>query len=195
MDQKPAPDIMATSMCSRVRTLLACARTARATQNHAVDPDHQGQGEDAATVAARREIRMITTIAGMTRTTLVIATACRRPAAVVAGHEADGQADHGGDGAGDQADDQRGPGAVDQVGDHALALVVGAEQQRTATRWRVVQPADGGVRAGLHDQRSDHRATRIDELTIAAATQKRGVKRLTDLISGLRSVRPGFAGR
>ena len=77
------------------------------------------------------------------------------PAAAVTGNQTDHQADRGSDEAGDQADDQRGPGAVDQIGDDALALIVGAEDEGAAALWLLVQPADGGIRVGRHDQWSD----------------------------------------
>ena len=107
-------------------------------------------------LSSAMEIKITTTMAGMTRNTLVIAdnTSSSHPPRKPAISPMQ-DADEGGDGAGHQSDDQRGAGAVDEVGHHALALVVGAQQQRPeALRW-VVETADHLVGVGLDHERAD----------------------------------------
>src|SRR6185295_2814797 len=79
------------------------------------------------------------------------------PAAAVAGDETDDETDGRSNESRDQPDDQGGAGAVHQIGNDALAFIVGTEDEGAAAPRLVVQPADGGIRAGRDDQWPDQR--------------------------------------
>ena len=70
MDQKPAPDSFATSMCSRVRTLVVWARTARASHGQEVMPMTKASVKMLRLFKATLS-RMTTMITGMHRKMLV----------------------------------------------------------------------------------------------------------------------------